>query len=170
MASRTISRASMRRLANNYDPKPYRLSGTIRDVDFDRQLIKIISDQGTYSAFTSRINAPNGHRCIAREGDRVTFGVIENTNHAVDISFVDPPDVQLPKEEVSRITRTAEMIFAKRVEPNCRCPIFVGLANSVSELQVGDVIQHTIGKDQSGKPIATNIRKLETNRFRRNNE
>ncbi|MCU1241757.1 MAG: hypothetical protein JWO71_2483 [Candidatus Acidoferrum typicum] len=162
MASRTLSRASMRRLANNYDPKPYRVSGTIRRVDFDRQLVKITSDQGTYSAFTSRINARNGHGCIVRPGDRVTFGVIEDTNHAVDINFVDPPDVQLPEEEVSRITRIAEMIFAKRVEPNCRCPIFIGLANSFPELQVGDKIHHTVGKDQAGKPIATNIRKLET--------
>lgn len=160
MAARTISRASMRRLANNYDPKPYRVSGTIRHVDVDRQLVKIISDQGTYSAFTSRINAPNGHRCIARPGDRVTFGVIESTNHAVDITFVDPPDVHLPEEEVSRITRTAEMIFAARVEPNCRCPIFVGLSNIFPELQVGDMIRHTIGKDQAGKPIATNIRRF----------
>jgi hypothetical protein len=162
MAPRTISRASMRRLANNYDPKPYRVSGTIRHVDFDRQLVKITSDQGTYSAFMSRINAPNGHGCIAREGDRVTFGVIEDTNHAIDITFVDPLDVQLPKEEVSRITRTAGMIFASRVEPNCRCSIFVGLPDSSPELQIGDMIRHTVGKDQAGKPIATNVQKLET--------
>jgi hypothetical protein len=162
MSTRKISRASMRWLANNYDPKPYRVSGTIRDVDPDRQLVKIMSDHATYSAFTNRINAPNGHGCIVRPGDRVTFRVIDNTHNAADINFVDPPDVQVSDEEVSRITRTAAMIFAARVEPNCHCSIFIGLTNSFPELQVGDMIRHTIGKDQSGKPIATNVRKQET--------
>jgi hypothetical protein len=115
-------------------------------------------DGGRYRVTESRIvNAPCGHRCLARVGDEVTFTLNEE-NKIAEVRFVKWPECRIEDDEISIVNNITEagMIFGKRIKPNCRCPIFIGMQHHHPDIQPGMVVYHQIGR-HNNKAIATNV-------------
>jgi hypothetical protein len=136
------------------------IPGVIAHIDCYSGYLKILSTDGRrYSVSQNRIvNAPGGHRCLARKGDEITFLV--NSDEAItEVRFVDPPEAEIADEETSiveTITSTG-LVFGKRIEPDCYCPILLGTQHKLPEIEVGMIVHHNLGK-YNNNVAATNVR------------
>jgi hypothetical protein len=135
------------------------ISGVIAHIDYYSGYLKILSADGRrYSVHQNRIvNAPCGHRCLARKDDEITF-LVNPDDHITEIRFLHPPDAEIADEEVSIVdTITNDLIFGKRITPDCHCPILIGTHHKLPEIEVGMIVKHNLGRHKN-KPMATNVR------------
>jgi hypothetical protein len=133
--------------------------GVIVGIDQHRWNLNIRSADGErYSVAQKRIsNAPGGHRCLARQNDEVTF-TFDDEDRITEVRFVHPLDAEIALEEVSIvITINDDLIFGERIDPNCRCQIFLGQEHKFPEIEIGMIVTHNLGR-YNNKSMATNIR------------
>jgi hypothetical protein len=143
-----------------------RESGIIAGVVDHRQSLNILGNDGErYSVAQKRIsNAPGGHCCLARQNDEITF-IFDDEDRIIDVRFVHPPDAEFADEEASVVvTINDNLIFGERIDPNCRCRLFVGLGHKFPEIDIGMVVSHGLGR-YNNKVVATNIRVDWTNPY-----
>jgi hypothetical protein len=109
----------------------HEIVGYIADIDHTGYL-KIVSALGRYSVSQNRIcNAPGGHRCLVRVDDEVGF-LLNHQDRITEVRFLHRPDAKLAQEETSVVeTIHDDLIFGKRIEPDCHCPILIGLHNQL---------------------------------------
>ncbi len=136
------------------------IHGVIQHIDHYSGYLKILSaDNKRYSVSQNRIvNAPCGHRCLARKNDEITF-LVNPDDHITEIRFLNPPEAEIADEETSVVDTitTSGLIFGYRTTPDCHCPILLGTQHKFPELELGMIVHHGLGTYNS-KPIATNIR------------
>ena len=126
------------------------IKGWISDIDYSgpTAYLLIESEDGKrYRASQNRIaNAPCGHRCLVRAGDKVTF-TVNSENRITEVRLVTQPDCRVEEDEVSVVLNIENnMIFGKRIVPDCGCPIFIGERSTYPEIDVGMVVSHNLGK------------------------
>jgi hypothetical protein len=128
------------------------------------------ADGERYSVAQKRIsNAPGGHCCLVRVNDEITF-MVDAGDRITDVQFVNPPETEIASEEVSIVTSIRDnLIFAERIDPNCRCQVFLGLEHKLPEIEIGMIVTHNLGR-YNNRPMATNIRVDWTNPYGELNE
>ena len=136
-------------------------SGVIEDIDYfgTTSYLGIEAEDGKrYRVPESRIvNAPCGHRCLARVGDEVIF-TLSAEGRVIEVRFVKWPECKISDDEVSVVNNIdVGLIFGKRIKPNCGCPILIGRADAYPDIQVGMIVQHNLGR-YNNKVTATNVR------------
>jgi len=136
-------------------------TGKIIRINYEKRLAIIESDERTWALnFSYFHNAPGRHGCISSVGDEVDF-VLKNDRHIESINFKTVPDVQLDRQELSRVNTIDDgLIFGERVKPDCGCPILLGRVFEHPDIQVGTLVRHGLGVFK-GKAIATNLRVIE---------
>jgi hypothetical protein len=144
------------------------IHGVIQHVDQFAGYLKIESADGKrYSVAKNRINnAVHGHRCIAEKGDAITF-LVNSEDAVTEVRFVAPPSIETNGEETSVVTDiVGDLVFGKRVQPNCGCPVLLALHHKIPELEVGMIVSHTLGM-HNNKTMAQNI-KIDWNAYGEN--
>jgi hypothetical protein len=135
------------------------IHGVIAHVDSYSGYLKILSVDGKrYSVAQNRIvNAPGGHRCIAAKNDEVTF-LVNSDDHITEMRFLNPPYADIADEEVSIVdTIHNDYIFGLRIQPDCHCPLLLGMHHKFPEIEVGMTVRHNLGR-YNNKPIAADVR------------
>jgi hypothetical protein len=138
------------------------IAGVIAHIDNYSGHLKILAANGNwYSVHQNRIvNSFGGHRYVAQEGDEITFVLsADDQDRIVEVRFVDPPEVELADEATSVVDVITDsgLIFGKRVQPDCGCPLLLGTTHKNPNLDVGTQVRHTLGTYNS-KCIAENLR------------
>jgi hypothetical protein len=135
------------------------IPGVIAHIDYYSGYLKIQSADGKrYSVSQNRIvNAPGGHRCLARKDDEINF-LVNPDDHITEIRFLHPPEAEIAHEERSIVDAIRNnLIFAERIEPDCHCPILIGQHHKLPEIEVGMIVRHNLGT-YNNKITATNVR------------